>query len=246
MPAPTSPPCASICWVISAKYRSESVSPSTRLAYRPSRASSRVISPKPPLCAMTRPSMANGCVLRVVRPPTVAQRTCATKVTDWASFASRANSASRNAGSGCLSSTGAPARSKNPMPLPSALRRLCTSSESGASSSQNVALTGSVPAVRPNKRHMLLPPADGRGLRIRRCVVLPCGRRRDRNVGVPPPGRQPAADDQGRDPCGGVESEGDGQAGRQRPAESHGGADRGAAHADPDGTAQDVGEVQRG
>ncbi len=30
IPAPTSPSCASVCWVISAKYRSESVSPRTR------------------------------------------------------------------------------------------------------------------------------------------------------------------------------------------------------------------------
>src|SRR5271155_1551295 len=66
------------------------------------------------------------------------------------------NSSSAYAGSGCLSSSGARAASKKPIPAPSALRRLCTSSESGASSSQNVVRTGVVPEVSPNSRHMAL------------------------------------------------------------------------------------------
>src|SRR6516165_5637727 len=66
------------------------------------------------------------------------------------------NSSSLKAGSGCLSTTGAPAASKKPIPLPSTLRWLCASSESGASSSQNVARTGVVPEVNPNRRHMAL------------------------------------------------------------------------------------------
>src|SRR5215472_18199572 len=39
------------------------------------------------------------------------------------------------------------------MPLPSTLRWLCTSSESGASTSQNDALTGSRPALSPSSLH---------------------------------------------------------------------------------------------
>ena len=82
IPAPTSPPCSSVCLMISAKYRSESVSPCTRRAYGPSCSSSRGSSPNPPLCAMMRPCIANGWVFWTVRPPAVAQRTCATKVAD--------------------------------------------------------------------------------------------------------------------------------------------------------------------
>src|SRR6185437_12842782 len=74
-------------------------------------------------------------------------------VTDLACLASRRNSGSVKAGSGCLSSTGAPAGSKNPIPLPSTLRWLCTSSESGASTSQNEALTGARPALSPSSLH---------------------------------------------------------------------------------------------
>ena len=105
IPAPTSPPCASVSLVISAKYRSESVSPSTRSAYGPSSASSRASEPKPPLWAMTRPFIPNGWVLRTVRPPAVAHRTWATNADDSACRAARRKSRSRKAGSGCLSST---------------------------------------------------------------------------------------------------------------------------------------------
>ena len=157
IPAPTSPSCASVSLVISAKYRSESVSPNTRRAYGPSSLSSWESSPKPPLCAITRPFMPNGWVLCTVRPPVVAHRTCATNAEDSACLAARRNSWSLNAGSGCLSSTGSPPGLKKPRPAPSALRWLCTCSESGASSSQNVALTRAVPAVSPNKRHMTSP-----------------------------------------------------------------------------------------
>ena len=73
---------------------------------------------------MIRPFIANGCVFATVRPPAVASRTCAMKVADSACRASRAKSWSLKAGSGCLSSTGDPAGSKNPIPLPSAFRRL--------------------------------------------------------------------------------------------------------------------------
>ena len=66
------------------------------------------------------------------------------------------NSSSLKAGSDFLSSTGARAESKKPIPLPSALRWLCTSSESGASSSQNVVRTGVRPEFSPNRRHMAL------------------------------------------------------------------------------------------
>jgi hypothetical protein len=89
--------------------------------------------------------------MRPVRPPAVARRTCATNDEDPARFAACVNSSSRNAGSGCLSRTGTPPESKNPMPLPSTFRRLCASSESGASSSQNVARTRTVPAVKPEQ-----------------------------------------------------------------------------------------------
>src|SRR5580693_10274101 len=75
-------------------------------------------------------------------------------VTDLACFASLANSWSANAGSGCLSTTGAPEEPKKPMPLPSTLRWLCASSESGASSSQNDALTGCRPALSPSSLHI--------------------------------------------------------------------------------------------
>jgi hypothetical protein len=53
-----------------------------------------------------------------------------------------------------LSITGAPDESKNPIPLPSTLRWLCASSESGASISQNDALTGCRPALSPSSLHM--------------------------------------------------------------------------------------------
>ena len=71
-------------------------------------------SPNPPLCAIMRPCMANGWVFCTVRPPVDANRTCATNVEDSACLASRVNSWSRNAGSGCLSSTGSPAAPKKP------------------------------------------------------------------------------------------------------------------------------------
>ncbi len=103
--------------------------------------------------------MVNGCVFCIVLPPAVAHRTCATKAEDEASRASWMNSGSLKAGSGCLSTTGSPAGSKKPMPLPSTLRWLCASSESGASSSQNVARTRAVPEVSPNNRHMAVPEA---------------------------------------------------------------------------------------
>src|SRR6202050_5598431 len=112
---------------------------------------------------MIRPRMVNGWVLAMVRPPAVAHRTCATNVDDSACLASWMNSSSLKAGSGCLSTTGARAESKKPIPLPSTLRWLCTSSESGASSSQNVALTRAVPELSPNKRHTALSvPRDVR------------------------------------------------------------------------------------
>src|ERR1700722_13712485 len=110
---------------------------------------------------MIRPRMAHGWVLASLRPPAVAHRTCATNVADSACLASWMNSSSLKAGSGCLSSTGSPPGPKNPIAAPSTLRGLCTLSESGASSSQNVAFTRAVPAVSPNKRHMTHPPGDG-------------------------------------------------------------------------------------
>ena len=110
---------------------------------------------------MIRPCIANGWVFCTVRPPTLAQRTWATNTGERACFASRVNSSSWNAASGCLSRTGVPDGSKNPIPLPSALRRLCTSSESGASSSQNDALIGSRPAVNPSSLHITKAPAAG-------------------------------------------------------------------------------------
>ena len=72
IPAPTSPPRSSVCWVISAKYRSESVSPEHQARYPPSSSSSRDSSPNPPLCAMIRPCMVNGWVFCSVRPPVLA------------------------------------------------------------------------------------------------------------------------------------------------------------------------------
>ena len=42
---------------------------------------------------------------------------------------------------------------RTPSPVPSGSRRLCSASESGASSSQNVARTGSRPPLMPNRRH---------------------------------------------------------------------------------------------
>ena len=44
-------------------------------------------------------------------------------------------------------------RRSEPSPVPSGSRRLCSASESGASSSQNVARTGSRPPLMPNRRH---------------------------------------------------------------------------------------------
>src|SRR5215469_17943293 len=117
---------------------------------------------------MIRPCIVNGWVFCGVRPPAVAQRTWATNTADWACFASRMNSSSRNAASGCLSSTAAPEGSKNPIPLPSTLRRLCTSSESGASISQKVAWTGWLPAVSPSSLHTMQLRSEARSARLRR------------------------------------------------------------------------------
>lgn len=63
MPARTSPPARRMHNVMSAKTRSESVSPLTIAKCPPSRCSSRSRSPTTPLCANTRPSCRNGCVL---------------------------------------------------------------------------------------------------------------------------------------------------------------------------------------
>src|SRR6478752_8801649 len=85
------------------------------------------------------------------------------------SCASQAKSVSSHAAIGCFLSTGLPSLSKAPKPVPSGLRLLWADRLSGASSSQNVAVTTERPACRPNKRHMLATirwrHRRGRGLR---------------------------------------------------------------------------------
>src|SRR6266704_5345185 len=86
----------------------------------------------------------------------------ARKVAPDTSLASRANSASSNAAIGRLCTSAVPSGSKTPSPTPSGSRRLFTARLSGASRSQNVAVTRRGAADRPNSRHMPAPWRDGR------------------------------------------------------------------------------------
>ena len=115
------------------------VSPSTSSAYgrapSPAGRASRSLR-----CGPSRGPSSRTVGVTPARPPAVAHRTCATNAGDSACRAPRSNSWSRTAGSGCLSSTTPPSEPNSPAPP----RPRCggsLSSESGASSSQNVALT---------------------------------------------------------------------------------------------------------
>ncbi len=82
-------------------------------------------------------------------------------------FASLAKEASSKAAIGCFSTCGLRFSSNQPRPVPSGSRLLWASRLSGASSSQKLALVGSLPALMPNRRHIerqpscLDPPAAG-------------------------------------------------------------------------------------
>src|SRR5271167_157458 len=99
-------------------------------------------------------------------------------------WASVAKSASCQAAIGSLCSCGWPCSSKTPKPVPSGFLLLCSDRLSGASSSQNVAVTTSVPACKPKSRHMVSTVAKSARQRVGQVT------QRQLRVALPDPGEQ--------------------------------------------------------